>query len=62
MKEQIEKAVQKFGGWTAFETQIKGKSSRNFKRTVLTLLGKLNSWLKIIGLQITIKNIDKNDS
>ena len=39
MKEQIEKAVQKFGGWTAFETQIKGKSSRNFKRTVFEYEG-----------------------
>ena len=58
MKYEIEKAVQKFGGWTALETKIKGKATRNFKRTVFNLLEKLNGWLKEIGLQLTIKNLD----
>ena len=62
VKEQIEKAVQQFGGWAALETKIKGKATRNFKRTVFSLLGKLNGWLEIIGLQLTIKNKNKDEN
>lgn len=58
MQDEIESAVKRSGGWTALETKIKGKATRNFKRTVFNLIEKLNGWLKEIGLQLTIKNLD----
>ncbi len=59
---EIEVAVKQSGGWTALETKIKGKASRNFKRTVFNLIEKLNGWLKEIGLQLTVKKLENDNS
>jgi hypothetical protein len=60
MKQQIEKAVQDKTNWTALENKFKKKYNGNFKRTMFDLIGKLNMWLKEIGLELSVKNIEND--
>lgn len=42
-----------FGSWTAFSNSL-GKNPKNFKRTFLGLIEKINKWLEPLGLEVKI--------
>ena len=48
-----EKVKKQFGSWTAFCSKY-GYDHKNFKRTLLTNIDKVNKWLEPLGLEIQI--------
>lgn len=50
-----------FGSWTAFSNFL-GKNPKNFKRTFLGLVEKLNTWLDPLGLELkVVRKTDQKD-
>ena len=43
--------------WRAFSVLVGKKPNGNLKRQIIQLIGKLNSWLKHIGLKVIIVEI-----
>lgn len=55
--EIIEKSIEEnFGTWTLFESIVntKGEVMNNAKRLLYSRIAKVNEWLDLLGLEITI--------
>jgi len=58
----LNKKVQEFGGWAVLGTFLKQKwPEKNFHRRFNSYVKKLNSWLKPLNLELTVKELSEDE-